>query len=657
MAAGPADGVTQLSDLELLHGRDAPPEDPFELRAGPLVAALDGIELRWIRLGETEVLHGIYAAIRDDGWGTLPVEVMSIEREIGDTGFLVQFEARSRQGPIDITWGGRIEGNASGTIVFSFEGCARSTFQYCRIGLNVLHPASAAGRPFHGQSPEGPVSGLLPTHLEPPPVVDGVYYGLFPAVSSLSVEVADGVDVLTAFEGDLFEMEDQRNWTDASFKTYSTPLALGVPLAATPGKRFAQAVRLSVHAARPPARRAITSPVSIELGELLERRLPALGLGLPDDLAPPTPSERELLAALALDHVRTDLHPGENGWHGRLEAATVYACALDTKLELALHLPTDAEVSSGEALTALTEAPLARILVLAEGCLTTPGELVNAVRDTLRELGVECPVGGGTDAFFADLNMEQPDQDAMDFVGYSITPQVHAFDDASIMETASIQGLTVQTARAWSGSRPIAVTAVSLRMRHNPYAISESSTGAGELPASVDHRQASLLCAAWSLASLASLAYAGAGSVTYFETVGWRGVLEHELGSPNPDLFRSEPATTFPVYHALAAVADCRAGALVACYSSAADSRVSSLAVQMENALRVLVVNLTPRRQTAELARLPCRAVAARTLDVAAARTMMRRAPTVTTPADVVNGRLTLELPPYAVGVVEAELP
>jgi len=24
-------------------------------------------------------------------------------------------------------------------------------------------------------------------------------------------------------------MEDQRNWTDASFKTYSTPLALGFP--------------------------------------------------------------------------------------------------------------------------------------------------------------------------------------------------------------------------------------------------------------------------------------------------------------------------------------------------------------------------------------------------------------------------------------------
>ena len=32
-----------------------------------------------------------------------------------------------------------------------------------------------------------------------------------------------------AFDGDIFEMEDQRNWTDASYKIYSTPLRLPFP--------------------------------------------------------------------------------------------------------------------------------------------------------------------------------------------------------------------------------------------------------------------------------------------------------------------------------------------------------------------------------------------------------------------------------------------
>ena len=53
------------------------------------------------------------------------------------------------------------------------------------------------------------------------------------------------------FEGDLFEMEDQRNWTDGSFKTYSTPLALLLAEGGEPG----QAIRQRVMMRRCPARR------------------------------------------------------------------------------------------------------------------------------------------------------------------------------------------------------------------------------------------------------------------------------------------------------------------------------------------------------------------------------------------------------------------
>ena len=48
-------------------------------------------------------------------------------------------------------------------------------------------------------------------------------------------------------EGDTFEMEDQRNWTDASYKTYVRPLALPWPYTLAKGTVIEQAVRLSVH--------------------------------------------------------------------------------------------------------------------------------------------------------------------------------------------------------------------------------------------------------------------------------------------------------------------------------------------------------------------------------------------------------------------------
>ena len=398
------------------------------------------------------------------------------------------------------------------------------------------------------------------------------------------------------------------------------------------------------------------SSTTIELGDPLERSVPALGLGLPVELTPPGESQRALLAALRLDHVRADLHQHTDGWQDRLEAATAYANALETRLELALHLPADPSASNGNALAPLAAAPLARVLVLADGCATTPGALVVAVRARLRGLGITCPVGGGTDMFFADLNMERPDLGAMEFVGYPITPQVHAFDDASVMETPAIQGLSVETVRSWNGGCPIAVTPISLRMRYNPWAAGADSI-AQALPSNVDHRQASLLCAAWAVASVASLAYSGADAVTYFETVGRRGVLEEESGAARDqnELFGSEPGMTFPVYHALRAVADCRTGRLVD-VSKTADDRVCCLAVRTTHGLRTLLANLTPSDQVVQLRRLPVGEAAVRTLDVSTVRALMHAAAELLPlPAKraAPRGVLEVALPPYAIAVVE----
>ena len=56
---------------------------------------------------------------------------------------------------------------------------------------------------------------------------------------ALTHEAAPGLTVTCRMEGDTYEMEDQRNWTDASYKTYVRPLALPWPytLAARDGDR------------------------------------------------------------------------------------------------------------------------------------------------------------------------------------------------------------------------------------------------------------------------------------------------------------------------------------------------------------------------------------------------------------------------------------
>ena len=59
--------------------------------------------------------------------------------------------------------------------------------------------------------------------------------------------------------GDVFEMEDQRNWSDASYKTYVRPLSLPWPYVMEQGVVNRQSVELSIErnqgsAAEPSAR-------------------------------------------------------------------------------------------------------------------------------------------------------------------------------------------------------------------------------------------------------------------------------------------------------------------------------------------------------------------------------------------------------------------
>ena len=79
----------------------------------------------------------------------------------------------------------------------------------------------------------------------------------FMDLRALTHAFAPGLAVTCRMEGDTFEMEDQRNWTDASYKTYVRPLALPWPYTLAAGERLRQRVALSVVAGR---RRACSLP-------------------------------------------------------------------------------------------------------------------------------------------------------------------------------------------------------------------------------------------------------------------------------------------------------------------------------------------------------------------------------------------------------------
>ena len=375
--------------------------------------------------------------------------------------------------------------------------------------------------------------------------------------------------MLFEFEGDLWEDEDQRNWTDASFKTYCTPLALGFPHRLEVGSRIAQQVTVSVQ--EPPVIDEPSAPSTLRVGAPLGRSLPTVGLAASADGASPTERELELLRALKLDHLRVEARLDSPGWADALSAALVDRARLDIPLEVAVFLLQGHANELAQLASALDGVPIARVLAFPADARTatpnetTPAALIRLVRAALGEV----PVAGGTDMNFCELNRSRPDADAMDGISYSIVGQIHAFDDISLVETLEAQGETAMSAGAFAQGRPISVSPVTMKRRFNAHATAEEAElGEGELPESVDPRQLSLLGAAWTAGSVKYLAEAGVASVTYFETTGWRGVLERESGSELPARFPSQPGQVFPLYHVLADLGDLKGAELVECRSS-----------------------------------------------------------------------------------------
>ena len=142
------------------------------------------------------------------------------------------------------------------------------------------------------------------------------------------------------------------------------------------------------------------------------------------------------------------------------------------------------------------------------------------------------------------------------------------------------------------------VSPITLRRRVNFHAAGDPPPDVpGELPDSVDVRQSSLLGAAWSAGSIKYLAEAGASSVTYFETTGWRGLIERAAGSELPDEFRSVAGEAFPAYHPLADAIEWEGAEVLACESTDVLAAVGFAVRSEDGGVRFLVANLAPRRQ------------------------------------------------------------
>ncbi len=570
----------------IYYGEDRPLPPQTKLTAGPVTAIYDNGDLRYIRYGNHEVIRRLYAAVRDHNWGTVPPILNDVSIAQHDDGFEVRYSATHRDEATgcDFVWNGAIEGDADGRITFHFDGTPYTDFKRNRIGFCVLHPMDLAGRAITIEHPDELVDeGVFPSDVEP--------HQPFMDIVAIRHPVTDGVTAEIRFKGDVFEMEDQRNWTDASYKTYCTPLAQPFPVTVKAGEKIEQRVTLTFDG---DAKTAETAGIdaTFDIDHTRATLLPKIGLGMASHGKPLAEQEIERLRALKLNHLRVDVREADN-----LDMAHEQSRALGCALEIAVHLGDNAN----EELTAIAnklrslQPHIDAIMVFHGDEKSTDSKWVELAREKLGDFGA--PIGAGTDAFFTELNRGRPEDDSRDFSTFSTNPQVHAFEVIDIVETLEAHAAIVDTAVNFNHGKPVRVSPVTFKMRWNPNATGPfPPTPPGELPPQVDPRQMSLFGAGWTAGSLKYLARPGVESITYYETTGWRGVMEIAEGSPS-DKFPSLSGSVFPMYHVFENLGKMVGGKIAASVSSA-PLLFDGVVLHFDNRQRVLLASFSDEPQT-----------------------------------------------------------
>ena len=514
------------------------------LKAGALSMLYENGSIRYITAGKIEILRMIYSAVRDREWMNVKPVITSERMERSSDSFRIEYNCIYNTTEIEFHATYIIEGKPDNTITFTLEGEAVSAFEKNRIGFCVLHPVEGyENKSCIITNTEGSIEHLtFPAYISPDQI--------FKNIRSMKWVMGE-MDCDIEFSGDIFETEDQRNWTDASFKTYSTPLSIPAPVKVNKGDRVSQKLVFRAHN---PVQILNQDNGIIDISLDIESSLPVpkIGVGRSTRNIPLDDSEIAILRNIKFDHYRCDLYLFEPGWEEKANQSIEEALKLGYLPELALFFDDDYRSQSDSFISWIDKSGAVPgiILIFDRSKQVTPSYLEEYLNPLLRKSIQGIKISTGTNANFAQLNRNRPTDGTSDMICYSVHPQEHASDNITLIENLRAQAYTVESSRQFSGRRGIWISPVNIQRRFNANIENfESHHDNDSIPYQVDSRMMSLFGACWTTGSLKYLCESGVTGITYHETAGERGIFQGNIKTLWPDSFRSSPGKVFPVYH------------------------------------------------------------------------------------------------------------
>ncbi len=519
----------------------------YQVRVGELTFLLEAESIRTIRWHGVEVVRGIAWPIRDRDWGTLFQENVDQTIKESPDGFQSSLTFTVADGALSCDL--KIAASPAGRLSAALSMTANCDFQTNRAGFTILHPiAGVAGSPLRLRHSDGGVEDTeFPKFVRPDqPAMDLV--GMAHNVGGVSVDLA--------FSGEIFEMEDQRNWTDASYKTYCRPLEFPFTYTIAAGETVTQGIELTVSGSpKASANAAAEGPLTIGPGD---RVFPDIGLAIePEWLAVSTGDRALKLCGARFLQVRLNTVADDR----YLSAAGKLAGELDVTVDAEIVVPSGADLDGALSAVAanMEKAGLVpeRIIALPEDYLAsyqpsgpwpdgaTPQDAALAARRAFPDVAI----GGGVLTNFTEFNRCRPEPDVVDYITHGTTAIVHAADDRSVIETLEALPQVFASALELSGDKPYRLGLVSIGMRSNPYgaAVAANPDRVRKTMAMEDPRQRGLFAAAWAVGAVAAAAGGPVDALSLAAPAGPFAILN--IGQTNVGPPFDEPnVTLLPLY-------------------------------------------------------------------------------------------------------------
>lgn len=605
--------MTTPSRAVKLTGTEQPDVIGQILNAGPLSVEFDNGNLRYIRMNGVEVLRAIGYLVRDENWGTYTAVLSNLKIDQRKDSFSVSYRAQCTRLGQQIDYDATIEGKSNGSLAFRATAKPKRDFLTNRTGFVVLHPLQGVvGHPLKVEHVDGSITNsAFPEQVNPDCP--------FRNIRALSHEALPGVWARCVMEGDAYEMEDHRNWSDASFKTYVRPLARPWPYILPAGQEFRQSVTLNFSGtATKVSKSSRGGGVQVKVGAATQQIIPPIGLGMPAEELDHALSQTELIKMLAPNFLVCFFDPRQQ--HGVTELSKFRRISEKIGADVALEIVVQSlDDFSGELErvaeyvgmaglkpSAVAVCPVGHLKSVLPGGAYPPAPDLEALYQAAGAAFPKAKIGGGMFSFFTELNRKRPPAQGLDYITHTTSPIVHAADDRSVMETLEALPYQIETAKAFSAGVPHRVGPSGIGARDNPHGAtySDNPNNLRVCLAKMDPRQRGLFSAAWTLGYVATLTRAGVSSISMGAPTGPLGMIYREAEHTQPFFDDLEAVAVYPVFHTMSALNRASGNPMLPTVSSN-DGKVACLGWREKSGNTVMIANLTAEQQVIGVAGIP----------------------------------------------------